>query len=70
MANGGKSRTRLQLDSWDQKQLPAIATGPRRETDRLDPQVAQSIYDLFTDPIFKVLVEGHASDFYLMDSGP
>jgi len=25
---------------------------------------------LFTDPIFKVVVEEHASDFYLMDSGP
>ena len=68
--NGSKSRTRLQLDTWDEKPLPAIANGPRRETDRLDPEMAQIIYDLFMDPIFKVVVEEHASDFYLMDSGP
>ena len=68
--NGSKSRTRLQLDAWDEKPLPAIANGPRRETDRLDPEMAQTIYDMFTDPIFKVVVEEHASDFYLMDSGP
>ncbi len=68
--NGSKSRTRLQLDSWDEKPLPSIANAPRRETDRLDPEMAQSIYNLFTDPIFKVVLEEHASDFYLMDSGP
>jgi hypothetical protein len=68
--NGSKSRTHLQLDSWDEKPLPTMTHAPKRETDRLDPEMAQTIYDLFTDPIFKVVVEEHASDFYLMDSGP
>lgn len=35
----------------------------------LPPEIAQAIYDLFCDPMFKYLVEERSGDFYMMDSG-
>lgn len=35
----------------------------------LSVEIAQAIYDLFSDPMFKYLVEERSGEFYMMDSG-
>lgn len=56
-----RSRIALEADEKISKQ--------NRNDDFLPFEIAQAIHDLYSDPMFKYLVEERSGEFYLMDSG-
>ena len=57
------------VDNSHNDEKPIVKHEPQDPDSGLPVEIAQAISDLFSDPMFKYLVEERSGEFYMMDSG-